>query len=86
MTGLQLFPNPAVDNTRIQFNLNEASNVAYEVRDINGKLIMWDNIGKHAAGSNSFNLNVSELPAGNYVIGVVTGGKNITHEKLMIVR
>ena len=86
LTGLQLFPNPAVDNTRIQFNLNEASNVAYEVRDINGKLIMWDNIGKHAAGSNSFNLNVSELPAGNYVIGVVTGGKNITHEKLMIVR
>jgi hypothetical protein len=86
LSGLQLFPNPAVDNTRIQFNLNEASNVAYEVRDITGKLMMWDNIGKHAAGSNSFNLNVSELPAGNYVIGVVTGGKNITHEKLMIVR
>lgn len=59
LSFFQLAPNPAADVTRVNFELKANSQVAYEVRDVNGKLISYSNMGKFSAGKNSFDLNVS---------------------------
>lgn len=83
---LQIMPNPAKSDVRINFNLNASSYVAYEIRDLSGKLITFDNIGRFAAGSNTFNFNVNELASGNYIIGLVAEGKMIAREKLVVMK
>lgn len=83
---LQIMPNPAKADVRINFNLNAASYVAYEIRDLSGKLVTFDNLGKFAAGSNSFNFNVDELAAGNYIIGLVAEGRMVAREKLVVMK
>lgn len=84
VAALNIFPNPANTESRIEFNLEDAGNVAYEVRDVTGKLIMWNNVGKYLAGTNSFTLEVNEVPSGNYFINVVSGNKVIGRNQLVV--
>lgn len=83
---IQIMPNPAKADVRVNFSLTGASYVAYEVRDLNGRLVTFDNIGKYAAGSNSFTFNVNELAAGNYILGIVAEGRMIAREKLVVMK
>ena len=82
--ALDMFPNPAVNDLRITLDLTNASYVAYEIRDINGKLVTFDNMGNYPAGKTSFNVNVSDIAAGTYVVGIVADGAMIAREKLVI--
>jgi hypothetical protein len=79
-------PNPASTNTRISFDLKADSYIAYEVRDIQGKLITFDNIGFYNQGANSFNLNVSEYPAGNYIFNMVIDGEKMFSRQFNVTR
>jgi len=86
INGFAISPNPASTNAQVQFDLKAASYIAYEVRDIQGKLVSTENIGFYNQGANSFNLNVSEYPAGNYIFNMVVDGEkmfsrqfNVTH-------
>jgi len=79
-------PNPASTNTQIRFDLKEGAYIAYEVRDIQGKLVTFDNIGYHNTGSNSFDLNVSEYPAGNYIFNIVLDGEKMLSRQFNVTR
>jgi hypothetical protein len=82
--SLDIFPNPAVNDLRINVDLEKAGYLAYEIRDINGKIVTFDNKGVYPAGKSSFNVNVSNIAAGTYVVGIVTDGAMIAREKLVI--
>jgi len=41
-----VYPNPAVNETRVSFSLTESKFIAYEVRDLQGRLMDTDNIGR----------------------------------------
>jgi hypothetical protein len=82
--ALDVFPNPAVNEIRVNVDLQNASNVAYEIRDINGKLVTFNNMGNYPAGNTNFNVNISEMAAGTYVIGIVADGAMIAREKLVV--
>jgi len=86
LSFFQLAPNPAVDVTRVNFELKANSNVAYEVRDVNGKLISFSNMGKFSAGKNSFDLNVSSFENGNYMVSLVIDGSRMFTKVLNVVR
>jgi Secretion system C-terminal sorting domain len=79
-------PNPASTNAQIRFDLKAASYIAYEVRDIQGKLIEFNNIGLHSQGANSFNLNVSEYAAGNYIFNLVVEGEKMFSRQFNVTR
>ncbi|MEZ4798469.1 MAG: T9SS type A sorting domain-containing protein, partial [Flavobacteriales bacterium] len=81
---LNIYPNPASTEARIDFNLAEAGNVAYEVRDINGKLIKFDNVGKYNVGNNTFTVDVNAIATGSYFMSVVSGGKVIAHKQFIV--
>jgi hypothetical protein len=79
-------PNPASTDARIDFNLQAAGYVAYEVRDIQGKLVTFDNIGLHSQGANMFNLNVSDYPQGNYILNLVIDGEKMFRRQFNVTR
>ncbi len=84
LTFFQFAPNPAVNSTRVNFELNSAANVAYEVRDITGKLIEFKNLGKFTPGMNNFELSVAGLNAGNYEVSLVIGGARMFTKTLVV--
>jgi hypothetical protein len=83
---LDLFPNPAVNETRVSFDLAGSRAVAYEIRDVNGKLMKWSNEGVFAQGTNSFTVDVSTIPSGLYMINLVLDGQYLTSKSLTIQR
>lgn len=86
VTDFGISPNPASTDARIDFNLQSAAYIAYEVRDIQGKLVTYDNIGLHSQGANMFNLNVSDYPAGNYIFNLVIDGERMFTRQFNVTR
>ncbi len=74
-----IFPVPASNELNIM--LNEAGDYSYEVMDITGKVIAKNSV----AGSNRIELNVSELPNGQYVIRLIQNDQTSSH-RFQIVR
>ena len=65
-------PNPADDYTRINFYLEQSSNVQIEILDFNGRKV-GDVINQSLpAGENIIQWNTSDLPAGTYLYRVIT--------------
>ena len=86
VSGFELFPafpNPAVDETRMQFRLDRAGEVTFELRDITGKLVEVRDMGTQPAGYSSFMVNTSSLGAGSYTATLKVDGAR-TSQKLMV--
>ena len=86
MSGFELFPafpNPAVDETRMQFRLDRAAEVTFELRDITGKLVEVRELGTQPAGYSSFMVNTSALSAGSYTATLNVDNARTT-QKLMV--
>ena len=86
MRGFELFPafpNPANDNTRFQFRLDQTSDVTFELRDITGKLVEQRDLGTQPAGYNSFLIETSAFGAGSYTAILMVNGARTT-QKLMV--
>ena len=80
----QNFPNPAVSITRIQLELpNAMANLDLTVSDLNGKIVKRISLTDLNAGSETIELNVSDLPNGQYFYSIE--GKGIKTTKKMTV-
>lgn len=79
----QNMPNPANGITRINYELNNADDVAFEVRDITGKLVQSMNLGTQAAGKNTIELNVEQFQAGIYTYTLTVGGERLTNRMIV---
>lgn len=71
-------PNPANDNTRIQYRLDQVADVAFELRDMTGKLVQVGDRGTQAAGYHSLTLDVAALEAGIYTFTLGVDGARAT--------
>jgi len=80
----QNFPNPAKSITRIQLGLpNAMANLDLTVTDLNGKIVKRVNLTNLNAGNETIELNVSDLPNGQYFYSIE--GKGIKTTKKMTV-
>jgi len=79
-------PNPVSTSAQVKFNLPAAAYIAYEVRDIQGRLVTFDNIGLHSKGTNSFELNVSDYAGGNYIFNLVIDGERMFNRQFNVTR
>ncbi|MCZ4408562.1 T9SS type A sorting domain-containing protein [Cryomorphaceae bacterium 1068] len=80
----QNYPNPVVDHTRIQFQLDEASAVTFEVFDITGKLVYSKDFGDVPALTNQVvDFNRADLAAGTYTYGVITETERLTRKMII---
>lgn len=85
--GMQLsaYPNPAVENTTIAFNLeNKASDVVIKVMDSNGKVVSRVAKGSLPQGEYNEVLDVTSFPAGNYYYTLYSSLGKITKSFVVI--
>ena len=85
-TGFQMypsFPNPTNAVTRVQFRLDNASDVTFEVRDIAGKIVYSADMGTQAPGYNSISVDASEFSSGVYTYTLSVDGERAT-DRLMV--
>ncbi len=76
-------PNPATDEARFKFSLLAASLVNVQITDLNGRIVANRSLGQIGAGENSFNLNVSNIANGFYMIALQTKDGIVT-QKFMV--
>jgi len=86
LVSFQVNPNPASIMANINFTLNTNSVVAYEVRDMSGKLVEFKNVGRFTEGNSNIQLNVSQYAAGNYNVSLVLQGKHFVTRQMSVVK
>ncbi len=76
-------PNPATEFANVQIQLNTASKVEVNVYDVMGKRVMNNNFGQQSAGSHTYKINTSSLPAGIYIFNIQADGSQTTKKVLV---
>jgi hypothetical protein len=77
ISAMQLYPNPASDRLTLQFNLRQAGNVAYAIRDLMGRTILQGTGTSLPAGPQQVKLPVDEFPSGVYLLEMRTGNETV---------
>ena len=74
--NVAMYPNPVSSQATLSFDLKENANVSYQVFDLNGRMVMNQNVGRMAEGSHQISLNVESLTAGSYILRLNQGANN----------
>jgi Secretion system C-terminal sorting domain len=82
--AFQLYPNPASKGVLLSFDSKEAMDLNILVRDLAGNRIMQQSM-KVQPGYNEFPVEVSQLPAGIYLIEMISGNQK-TVRKISVMR
>mgnify|MGYP003928283729 CR=1 FL=1 len=78
LTDAQIFPNPSNGNVSIRFNNTVSSDVTIQVTNLVGQVV-YTSVETTIAGSNSFDLNLTDLTEGQYIVKIGNGtGQTIT--------
>ncbi len=78
-----LAPNPAYNETTLTFGLKEAEDLTLSVFGLNGQVYQNIDLGRMPKGLHTQRVDLTNLPAGQYVIGLVSN-KGIVARKLII--
>jgi len=84
--GLFIYPNPASQQTNVEFALPDAGQTTLTMFNAKGQLVNKLFSGTIEANTkNSFMLNVAPLQSGIYMIHLISG-KNVLTKKLIVVK
>ena len=72
VTGIHLFPNPAMNETNLRFNLARAGKVDVKVIGYDGKTISDVTSMEMATGTQNVTINTTAIPSGNYIVLIQT--------------
>lgn len=67
---LEIFPNPASDHVRIQYDVNQAGNLSIALKNINGQQVLPIFDGQVSAGIRRHTFQVTDLPKGVYFLEI----------------
>lgn len=81
--SLNVYPNPATDNTTVSFSLTESDNVSVVLVNTLGQAVISENLGTMSTGNQSYLLNTESLSNGLYFVNVQVG-KNVMTKKVAI--
>ncbi len=80
----QNFPNPVLDNTKIEFSITEPANTVLTISDISGKVIATPVNRFFPAGNHTLEISMNDIPGGIYLYKIEAG--NFTSVRKMIKR
>ena len=80
LLSVLVFPNPAVDNLSVTFDLSISTDAEISIIDINGKEVMGKKLGKLAQGIHQETIDTGSLSAGNYSVVISADGFSKTNE------
>ena len=85
--SINLFPNPAKDNSVLDYTLSMSGNVTIDVTDLMGRKVLSYNEGlRHAGVNNKANIEVNKLANGTYFCTVNVNGAKVSTAKLVVNR
>jgi predicted aspartyl protease len=58
--------------------------IAYEIRDVQGKLVTYANFGIKAEGQHTIDIPLDKLTSGHYQVSLVVGGKKLYSKALQV--
>lgn len=74
---ISIFPNPAQNELHFKYGFIKATeNATARVIDMTGRILESKELGKNNFGTKEFNMDISSLPAGNYLLEISTGYMN----------
>jgi hypothetical protein len=77
--SFDLFPNPTNGHVTLLFNFSTNDNIQIKLFNLMGQLIMTDEL-KNKTGKTSYDMNLSALSHGMYIISVTTGDNTISEK------
>ena len=80
--SMLLLPNPVRDNLKIRIVINSNLPVKFEISDVLGKTMMTEITGASSADFFDYDMNVSNLYSGTYIIKAVSG-KEVMYQKFI---
>ena len=80
---VRVYPNPAVDQASLEFNVAKAGNAIVKVFDLTGKVVYTQNLGKLSEGIHHSTINCQSLQHGIYLVNVIMAGQKAT-SKLVV--
>jgi len=79
----QNFPNPFANETKVIFNLKEASNVSYTVVDLTGKVVANVNEGNVMPGDHEITIDGTSFANGVYYLNINAGDSKVTRKMIV---
>ena len=80
---ISIYPNPVVSEATINFSVEEATTVSYQIYDLTGRMVQNATLGNYGQGSHSVNFNVNALSSGAYIVKVQAGAVSNTSKILV---
>lgn len=77
--SFDLFPNPTNGHVTLLFDFSTNDNIQIKLFNLMGQLIMTDEL-KNKTGKTSYDMNLSALSHGMYIISVTTGDNTISEK------
>lgn len=79
----ELFPNPTEGLTTLTYSLLEASDVQIYLFDVNGRIMMNQDLGTQSVGEHRYEYNWSNMASGMYTLSIHVNGKAV-NKKVVI--
>jgi len=85
LNGIKVYPNPITDIFKIEFNVQDFTNVSINIYDISGKSVVVLFNGNLKKGLNLFSFNKSALEKGIYMLSVQdSSGKKLQTARILV--
>lgn len=82
---IRVFPNPAGDYLNISIRFKQGEDYKLSIQNLSGQTVRTIN-GAGSGKEETVQVNVSDLPEGNYLLTAGTAAGNRTHHKFVVVR
>ena len=84
LSNFSLYPNPAQDNTMIEFAMLNEDKVNVEIVDMTGRVVKSVFNGELNNGTHQFPVSTAEFTAGIYMVQITTGEGRFLTRKLVV--
>lgn len=75
-----LYPNPVINDARLQFNLKQPGQVKWQLYDVAGKLRQTQKVYFAKGGLNHLFLQLTDIPSGIYFYSLTVDNQNVTRK------
>jgi hypothetical protein len=83
LSEMTLYPNPTADLMNVQLDLHHKGYLSFEILDTEGKLVKLLLRDMVKSGKNNFSFSTAPLPAGVYILRIVSPKKEILVRKFV---
>ncbi len=80
LINLNVYPNPFVNNIRVDYSIQSSGWMKADLFDVNGRLIRTLINANQAAGNHSITNDLSDLSNGQYVLHMSLNGRVMSTE------